>query len=388
MLATDDIVQEFRTDAGMVARMPVLLFLMGLLATGAILAVILVDNPARWLPAIIVALLMMTVVSLYARHRWRRGVETLEALRRASRLLHTARPQPVQVTSWYLYTNCWYLGIQPFDALPAAPVRAQRVRVPYSRIKIDHPIPAELFHDAATSVVRLQDGRTMLLATAPDELERLPEHPLPLPPRRIPRLVQLQLLTGHGMCVLFLCKALFFIGFVSCQRLSPGQTTTSMDISLAVGGALLIFVMLYFVSGYQAFRRLKYSPLGWARVEAVDPPHVPMGFFAPGKQTIHLRIRDQQHREYAQQFLARQWLTYWPRDTEIPVFFDPTGREIPKQLNAMKSYFRITEQGSIGYRPMMLAMTLLFFLMAALIMVFAALMIIMFGANAPMVVQY
>jgi hypothetical protein len=365
MTALDDIDPKFHYDAGVVACMPMFILIMGLLVTGTIVTAIVVINPGQWLLSIIVAFALMTVVILVTRYRWHRGAITLEVLRHASRLLRIATSQSIQVTSWYLYKNSWCLGIQPLDDLPEAPVYAMRVQLPYSRIILEQPTPAVIFHDAKISVVRLQDGRTILLATEPNELERLAEHPLPLPPRQIPLLVQMQMLTCHGMGLMFLCNALFFIGL----PFGRAADIAANGFSLALGGICFILAILSIVPGYRALRRLRYAPLGWARVAQIDPPRMQMGLLAPYKHTIHLRIRDQQHQEYTQQFIVRQWMIFWPQHTDIPVLFDPTGREKPMQLHEITWYCRFNADGRIVYHPVMVAMTVLYFGWAAAILV-------------------
>ena len=364
----EEIVPEFRRDAGIVARLPVLILVMGLLTTCAITIIIFTVQPDGWLFATVVALAMLTAILLYARYRWQRGAIALDALRHASQLLQTANPQPVQVTSWRLYEHCWYLGIQPGGAMPDTHVQALRVWFPFSILRINCPTPAEIFSDGEVTVVRLQDGKTILLATAPDEFERLSEHPLPLPPRRIPLLVQVQVLTAHGVGIFLLCPAILMVfGLFDKPGVPIAKSAPPVGPSLAFSGICLIIIAIIFCIGYPALRRLKFAPLGWAHVEEIAPPEIKMGLILPGRQAIHLRIQDQLHQECSQQFITRQWMIHWPRHTEIPVLFDPTGHERPRQINEYRSYCRIDERGNSVLRPSMAVITVLYIVWAAFI---------------------
>ena len=369
MLTKDHIAKEFQVEAGMITRMPMLILIMGLLATGTIIYALSVIQPRNVLLEIFVALCMMTGVGIFARYRWQRGEILLETLRHATQLLHTSQPQSVLVTSWDIYKDSWYLGIQQLGDQPDAPMQTVKVRLPSSRIQLENPIPAEIFRDAETSVVRLQDGRAIILASEPDQLERLSEYPLPQPPRPIPLLVQVQILTGHGMGFMFLCNSFFFFWPLCAKQNITGSVPNASYPFLIVGGITLILASIIFIIGYLVLRQLKNAPLGWARVDEVIPPNVKNTDGLPKKQTIHLHIRDQQQQEFAQSFITRQWLAYWPRHTEIPVLFDPTGHKKPLQVNVIKSYCRIDERGHITYRPFMVTMMALYFVWAGWIIV-------------------
>jgi len=366
MSTLEGIAPEFRTEAGMITRMPALILIMGTLLAGTVVYAGVVNQSGRPLFAFALAIILMAFIVFYARHKWRTGRRLLETLRNASQLMHTANPQTVQVTSWYLYNHNWYLAILPLDAQPDAPVQAFKVWLPYTRVKIDDPTPAEIFRSAESTVVRLQDGKVVLLTTEPDELRQLADHPLPMPPRHIPLWVQLQMLTYHGAGIAFLCFASFFIAALFNPKLPVAQSIPSIIFALIISGIFLVWGTASLAYGYRAWRRLKYAPLGSARVDEVDPSKVKFGLFAPSKQSIHLRIRDQQGQEYEQTIVMRQWRTYWPRYAEIPVLFDPSGHEKPLQFHAIIGFCRINEQGQIIYHPLWAAMTVFYFIWAGM----------------------
>ncbi len=347
----DGIDSGFQKDARVFFFIPVLILVASILIFGpvdAFLVYIMIEHgagPLSFYIGFVFINIFFAAAMLFARYKWILWLKLRKALISATSLLNTVTPEPIQVMSWMLYNEKnWYIGIQSVDAQPESQKQISRVEIPFRRVPIEIPMPAEIYRHENVSVIRLQDNKLILLATELNAIEKLSECPLSPAPRRIPLFIQFQIISSCGFGIFAILLTMSFL-LKDLTKIYPVTHSGSVLISGFFTLLFFLFTVIATITGYITLKNLKNATLGWAIAIKTISAIKKKGLF----QSVHLQIRDQQGNKFTQEVKTIN-ISLWPTFMEIPVLFDPTGKKEPQPVNNILFFCRINEKGDITFK--------------------------------------
>jgi hypothetical protein len=330
MMHMEGIPDEFKPAAKKSVGSTRLLVVMGIITAFWVPASILMRRPERWLIAVICSVGILTMHAVAAFFSHRRSQQLVAVMRRVPMML-AGTAQPVQIIS-YQFTvsgsieSQWLLGIRPMNTHNDDTFIFYPILIPSPPPEISEPAVAEEYQDGDHRLIRLEDG-TLLLASA--------SKPMPAsdiwmqqPPRPIPWIVRVQLLTFNGSVTMIVSLAFGFWALF----LKPIITEWPL-VHLPFGAYAAIVCMLGVCSfitwwaiavpliSIRRYRLFRDATFGYARI--IDTAALfPRLAGYTRKDTFRVRIRDEAGREYEQTITTWHSIA-WRPGVEIPVLFDP-----------------------------------------------------------------